>query len=227
MTVVVHSFVADGSLLDRCDLVVIFVCVFFSTLCLQLGNRLGFWGGFSCFVSFIWCQLFACLIREPFFVCHQPLSFGLFFFATGICGLFSFFATGICVQSFFHGLFGPRHSCWTCLCLVSTCFSISVYLLIFFIMLCACCLSASSLESWTGIFFGYPVDSPSNCFEANPIWYSNIKFMKSHSVKCSLHKWAWLRHSFKVSSFELSKFDPFLPHSGSIPRELVHSYALI
>ena len=81
------------------------VCVF-STLCLQVGNRLAFWGGFSCFVSFIWCQLFAWLIRaaifrlpQPFFVCHQHLWFGLSFFATGICGLFSFFATGICVQS--------------------------------------------------------------------------------------------------------------------------------
>ena len=60
MTVVVYSFVADSSLLDRCDLVVCFcVCVFFSTLCLQVGNRLRFGGGFSCFVSFIWCQLFA------------------------------------------------------------------------------------------------------------------------------------------------------------------------
>ena len=27
-------------------------------------------------------------------------------------------------------------------------------------------------------------------FKANPIWYSAIKFTKSHSVKCSLHKWA-------------------------------------
>jgi len=34
------------------------------------------------------------------------------------------------------------------------------------------------------------------------------------------------RHSIKVTSLELSKFDSFSPHSGSIPRELVHSYAL-
>ena len=27
-------------------------------------------------------------------------------------------------------------------------------------------------------------------FEANPMWYST-EFMKSHSLKCSLHKWAW------------------------------------
>ena len=63
-------------------------------------------------------------------------------------------------------------------------------------------------------------------FQANPIWYSAIKFTKLHSAKCSLHKWAWLRHSVKVSSFELYKFDPFLPQSRSIPQELVHSYAL-
>ena len=37
MTVVVHSFVADSSLLDCCDLVVFFVCFFLSTLCLQVG----------------------------------------------------------------------------------------------------------------------------------------------------------------------------------------------
>ena len=91
MTVVVHSFVADNSLLDCCDLVVFF---FVSTLCLQVGNRLGFWSGFSCFVSFIWCQLFACLIRAAifrlppafvvwsFFLCHRHLWSVLSFFAT-------------------------------------------------------------------------------------------------------------------------------------------------
>ena len=40
LTVVVHSFVADSSLLDFYDLVAVF-CVF-STFCLQVGNRLGF-----------------------------------------------------------------------------------------------------------------------------------------------------------------------------------------
>ena len=41
MTVVVHSFVADSSLLDSCDLVFFCFC-FFSTLRLQVGNRLVF-----------------------------------------------------------------------------------------------------------------------------------------------------------------------------------------
>ena len=63
-------------------------------------------------------------------------------------------------------------------------------------------------------------------FEANPIWYSAIKFTKLHSAKRSLRKWAWLRRSIKVSSFELYKFDQFSPHNRSIPRELLHSYAL-
>ena len=64
---------------------------------LQVGNRLGFWGGFSCFVSFIWCQLLAWLIRAAvfrlppafvvwsFFLCHRHLWPVLSFSATGIC----------------------------------------------------------------------------------------------------------------------------------------------
>ena len=33
-----------------------------------------------------------------------------------------------------------------------------------------------------------------------------------------------MRHSKKVSSFELYKFNPLSPHCGSIARELVHCY---
>ena len=33
-----------------------------------------------------------------------------------------------------------------------------------------------------------------------------------------------MRRSKKVSSFELSKFNPLSPHCGSIARELVHCY---
>ena len=94
-----------------------------------------------------------------------------------------------------------------------------------------CALAAHQLHHWrfeldffaSQLSCGQPYKF---CFEANPIWYSTIKFTKSHSVKCSLHKWVWLRCSMKVSSFELYKFDPFSSHSGLIPRELVHSYAL-
>ena len=38
-----------------------------------------------------------------------------------------------------------------------------------------------------------------------------------------------MKHSIKVSSFEMHKFDPFLPHtshSGLILQELMHSYVL-
>ena len=196
-------------------------CVCFSTLCLQVGNRLGFWGGFSCFVSLIWCQLFACLIRAAifrlppafmvwsFFLCHRHLWSVLSFFATGICvqsqSFMAFSAVGIRVILF-------------CLCLhVSACFRVSVYLSVFVIMLCACCSSASSLEIRTGI-----LSKSVTLWTALqiPLWskphlvYRHIvKFTKSHSAKCSLHKWAWLRLSTKVCSFELYKFDPFSPQS--------------
>ena len=94
-------------------------------------------------------------------------------------------------------------------------------------MLCTCCLSASSLEIQTGIFsktvtLWTALQIP---FWSKPhLVFLPIKFTKSHSVKCSLHKWVQLRRSIEVSSFELYKFDPFSPHSGSIPWKLVHSY---
>ena len=83
-------------------------------------------------------------------------------------------------------------------------------------------------SNWIFFQVGYPVDSPTNsALKQTPLfWYSVIKFTKSCSAKCSLHKWVWLRHSIKVSSFGLYKFDPFSPDSGSIPQELVHSCAL-
>ena len=59
-------------------------------------------------------------------------------------------------------------------------------------------------------------------FKVNPMRYS-MGFAKSHSPKCSLHKWS-LRRSKKVSLFELYKFNPLSPYCGSIARELVHCY---
>ncbi len=73
--------------------------VSFSILCLPVGHRLRFWGDFSCFVSFIWCQLFACLIRAAIF--RLPPSFvvwSFFFCPRHLWTVLSFFATGICVQ---------------------------------------------------------------------------------------------------------------------------------
>ena len=127
------------------------VCVF-STLCLQVGNHLGFWCGFSCFVSFIWCQLFACLIRAAIF--RLPPAFvvlSFFLFHRHLWSVPSFFATGICVQSLSFTAFSAvgirvRPFVFALLALVSG------YHSVFGIMLCACCSSASSSEIRTGIF---------------------------------------------------------------------------
>ena len=198
-----------------------------------IGNRLEFWGGFSCFVSFIWCQLFAWLIRAAisclppafvvwsFFLCHRHLWSVLSFFATGICvwslSFMAFSAVGIRVRLFVFAL----------LVLVSGYQCISQFLLSCF------ALGAHQLHLWKLELEFFPSQLPCGQpykfrfeLEANRIWYSTIPVMKLHSAKCSLHKWAWLRHSIKVSSFELYKFDPFSPHSRSILRELEHSYAL-
>ena len=170
----------------------VFVCVF-SVLCLQVGNRLGFWGGFSSFVSFIWCQLFACLIRATifrlppafvvwsFFLCHRHLWSVLSFFAIGICvqslSFMAFSAVGIRVRLFVFAL----------LALVSGYQCNSQFLVP------CCALAARQLHPWRFEldFFAsrLPCGQPYKFrFEANPIWYTAIKFTKSHSAKCSLHK---------------------------------------
>ena len=149
------------------------VCVF-STLCLQVGNRLGFWGGFSCFVSFIWCQVFACLIgaaifRLPpafvvwsFFLCHRHLWSVLSFFATGICvqslSVTAFSAGGIRVRLFVFAL----------LALVSGYQCISQFLV------SRCALAARQLHPWRFELEFFPSRLPCGQpykfrFEANPI----------------------------------------------------------
>ena len=171
------------------------MCVCFSTLCLQVGNRLGFLKWFQLFFSFIWCQLFACLIRAAIFrlppafvvwssfLCHRHLWSVLSFFATGICvqslSLTAFSAVGIRVRLFVFAL----------LALVSGYQSISQFLV------SCCALAARQLHPWRFELEFFPSRLPCGQpykfrFEANPIWYSAIKFTKSHSAKCSLHKWA-------------------------------------
>ena len=127
----------------------------------------------------------------------------------------AFSAVGICVRLFAFAL----------LVLVSGYQHISQF------WVSCCALAAHQLHPWRFKldFFAsrLPCGQPYKFrFEANPIWYSAIKFTKSHSAKCSLHKWVWPRYGINVSLFELYKFDPFSHHSGSIPQELVHSYAL-
>ena len=135
------------------------------------------WGGF-CVCVFLhlmlagrqpfgvlrWFQLF-CFFHLVSAVC-LPDQGSHFSFVTSICDLVflslpqafvvcSFFLCHrhLCTVSFFHGFFCRRHSSQTfCLCLVSACFRVSVYLSIFGFMLCASCSSASSLEIRTGIF---------------------------------------------------------------------------
>ena len=56
-------------------------------------------------------------------------------------------------------------------------------------------------------------------FEANPVRYSKIALTEVPAKQMGV-----MRRSKKVSSFELYKFNPLLPHCGSIARELVHCY---
>ena len=50
----------------------------------------------------------------------------------------------------------------------------------------------------------------------------SMGFAKSHSLKCSLHKWVWCGAARK--SARLYKLNPLSPHCGSIARELMHCY---
>jgi len=188
MIVVGHSFVADCSLLDCCDFLIFFL------------PTLGFWGGFSCFVSFIWCQPFACLIKAAIFrlppayvvwsfvLCYRYLWSVLSFFSTVICvhslSFTAFSAVGIRVRLFVFAL----------LALVSWYQCISQFLV------SCCALADRQLHPWRSELDFFPNRLPCRKpykfrFEANPNWYSAIKFTKSRSAKCSLHKWAWRRRS--------------------------------
>ena len=95
-------------------------------------------------------------------------------------------------------------------------------------MLCACCSSASSLEIRIGFF----CKSVTLWTALQILLWSKPHLVFHHKVyeivlsEVLATQMTWLRRSIKVGSFELYKSDPFSPHSGSIPRELVHSYAL-
>ena len=74
------------------------------------------------------------------------------------------------------------------------------------------------------------------------VWACQAGFWKSTGTSCQLRHAVFhgvceialtevlatqmgvMRHSKKVSSFELYKFNPLSPHCGSIARELVHCY---
>ena len=104
-----------------------------------------------------------------------------------------------------------------------------MYLSVFGITLCACCSSASPLEIQTGIF----------CKSVTlwtalqiPLW-SKPHLVFQHKVYEIAHSEAVLATQMGVTEVQhrgqliwIVQFDPFSPHSGSIPQELVHSYAL-
>ena len=56
-------------------------------------------------------------------------------------------------------------------------------------------------------------------FEANPMRVCEIALIEVLTTQMGM-----MRHSKKVSSFELYKFNPLSPHCGSIVQELVHCY---
>ena len=118
-----------------------------------------------------------------FFLCHRHLWCVLSFFATGICvqslSFTTFSAVDICVRLFVFAL----------LALVSGYQCISQFLV------SCCALAARQLHPLRFELELFPSRLPCGQlykfrFEANSIRYSVIKFTKSHSAKCSLHKWA-------------------------------------
>ena len=188
MTVVVHSFVADSSLLDCCDLVVGFLSSFFFHLMLAGRQPFGFlrWFQLFCFFHLIRAAIFhlpPAFVVWSFFPCHRHLWSVRPFFATDICvqslSFTTFSTVGIRVRLFLFAL----------LALVSGYQCISQFLV------SCCALAARQLHPWRFELEFFPSLLPCGqpykfCFEANPIWYSAIKFTKSHSAKCLLHRWA-------------------------------------
>ena len=149
-----------------------------------------------------------------FFLCHRHLWSVLSFFATGICvqslSFAAFSAVGIRVRLFVFAL----------LALVSGYQCISQFLV-------SCCALAARLEISNWIFFqvGYPVDSPTNFALKQTLFGIPPSSLRNRTRRSARYTNGrdWGAASTEVSSFELYKFDPFSPHSGSIPRELVHS----
>ena len=119
-----------------------------------------------------------------FFLCHRHLWSVLSFFATDICvqslSFMAFSDVGIRVRLFVFAMLalvsGYHNQC------------ISQFLV------SCCALAARQLHPWRfelDLFASrLPCGQPYKFrFEANPIWYSAIKFTKLHSAKCSIHKW--------------------------------------
>ena len=54
-------------------------------------------------------------------------------------------------------------------------------------------------------------------FEANPMWYS-LGFAKSHSLKCSLHKWVWCGTARKSACLNCINLIHFRLTAGRLHR---------
>ena len=94
-----------------------------------------------------------------------------------------------------------------------------------------CAVAARQLHPWRFEldFFAsrLPCGQPYRfCFEANPHLVFRHKFYEIALSEVLATQMGVTEAQHQVSSFELYKFDPFSPHSESIPRELVLSYAL-
>ena len=58
-------------------------------------------------------------------------------------------------------------------------------------------------------------------FERVPVFHGFCEIALTEVLTTQM---GMMRHSKKVGSFELYKFNPLLPHCGSIAREFVHCY---
>ena len=149
------------------------------------------------------------------FLCHRHLW-----------SVLSFFPIGICVQSL---SFMAKTKSLTRMPTAENAVGIRVRLFVFamlalvsgyqcifqFLVLC-CALAARQLHPWRFDleFFQsrLPCGQPYKFrFEANLIWYSAIKFTKSHSAKCSLHKingcdWGAASKSARLNCTNLTHF---------------------
>ena len=180
MTVVVHSFVTDSSLLDCCDLVLFFCCGLCVCLCVCVFHLV--LAGKQPFGILRWFQLFCffhlvsavCLtIREAIFCLPQAFVVCSFFLCHGnLWSVLSFFATSIYVQSLSFTTFSAvgirvRLFVFALLALVSGYQCISQFFCLFFCFVLSCCaLAARQLHPWRIEleFFPsrFPVDSPTN-----------------------------------------------------------------
>ena len=162
------------------------------TLCLQVSNYLGFWSGFKCFVL-------VSAVCLPDWGSHFRLPPAFVVWSSFLCHwhlwpVLSFFATGICVQSLSFTAFSAvcirvRRFVFALLALVSgyQCISQFFWYHAVRLLLVSVILGDSNFNFFPSRL---PCGQPYKFrFEANPIWYSAIKFTRelvhSYALGCS------------------------------------------